>query len=347
VPTLLVSSRFRDTHGRDIAAAARTAGITLDWLTLPDDPEARLGEAECARADIAFYTHDAFIDRPRQFFSALKHASRLKWLHVFNAGVDHPVFTDVLARGIRLTTSAGSTAEPIAHTVIAALLMLARGFPHWLDAQRRRAWEPLRGTAMPRDLGGQTALILGFGHIGRAVARLAQALELKVIGIRRRPRSPADPVDEMHPPAALPALLPRCDWLIIACPLTPDTHHLVNADLLARLPQHACVINVSRGAVVDEPALIAALAGRRLAGAYLDVFETEPLPEDSPLWRLPNVIITPHNSVAATGNDERINRIFIDNLKHWAVGEPLANEVFVPDTAAARPETGHTNERRA
>jgi phosphoglycerate dehydrogenase-like enzyme len=328
VTTLVVSSRFRKAHGQDIAAAAQAAGITLDWLTLPDDPEARLDAATCARADIAFYTHDAFIERPRQFFSALGHAPRLKWLHVFNAGVDHPVFAGVLERGIRLTTSAGSTATPIAHTAIAGLLMLARGFPHWLDAQRRCAWEPLRGNAMPRDLDGQTLLILGLGHIGREIARLARALGLKVIGVRRSPRLPADPVDELHPPAALPALLPRIDWLVVACPLTADTRHLVNAERLAQLPQHACVINVSRGAIIDEPALIAALAGRKLAGAYLDVFETEPLPPDSPLWRLPNVIVTPHDSVASAGNDQRINRIFIDNLKRWVQGEPLVNEVF-------------------
>ncbi len=328
MPTLLVSSRFRDTQGRDMAAAARAAGITLDWLTLPDDPEARLGEAECARADIAFYTHDAFIDRPRQFFSVLKHASRLKWLHVFNAGVDHPVFAGVLERGIRLTTSAGAASTPIAQTAIAGLLMLARGFPHWLDAQRRCAWEPLRGSAIPRDLDGQTMLILGLGHIGREIARLGRALGLKVIGVRRSPRSPEDPVDELHPPAALDALLPHADWLVVACPLTADTRHLMNAERLARLPKHARVINVSRGAVIDEPALIAALIGQQLAGAYLDVFETEPLPADSPLWRLPNVIVTPHDLEASTGNDQRTNRIFINNLKRWVQGEPLVNEVF-------------------
>jgi phosphoglycerate dehydrogenase-like enzyme len=328
VTTLLVSPQFRQTCGPDIASAARAAGIELDWLTLPDDPEARLDATTCARAEIAFYTHDAFTERPRQFFSTLKHASSLKWLHVFNAGVDHPVFAGVLARGIRLTTSAGSTAQPIAHTAIAGLLMLARGLPRWLDAQRRRAWEPQRGSTAPRDLDGQTMLILGLGHIGREIARLGQALGLRVIGVRRSPRSPADPVDELHPPAVLAALLPRADWLVIACPLTADTRHLVNADRLAQLPRHACVINVSRGAVIDEPALIAALTGQRLAGAYLDVFETEPLPADSPLWELPNVIVTPHDSVASAGNDKRINRIFIDNLKRWVRGEPLVNEVF-------------------
>jgi phosphoglycerate dehydrogenase-like enzyme len=280
VTTLLVSPQFRQTCGPDIASTVRAAGIELDWLTLPDDPEARLDATTCARAEIAFYTHDAFTERPRQFFSTLKHASSLKWLHVFNAGVDHPVFAGVLARGIRLTTSAGSTAQPIAHTAIAGLLMLARGFPRWLDAQRRRAWEPQRGSTAPRDLDGQTMLILGLGHIGREIAHLGRALGLKVIGVRRSPRSPADPVDELHPPAALAALLPRADWLVVACPLTADTHHLVNADRLAQLPRHACVINVSRGAVIDEPALIAALTGQRLAGAYLDVFETDPLPED-------------------------------------------------------------------
>ncbi|MBI2297317.1 MAG: D-2-hydroxyacid dehydrogenase [Betaproteobacteria bacterium] len=251
----------------------------------------------------------------------------MKWLHVFNAGVDHPIYTEMLARGVRLTTSSGATAEPIAHTAVTALLMLARGFPRWIDGQRRRAWNPVRFGDIPRDLGGQTALILGIGRIGAEIARLARALELKVIGVRRSPRAPDDPVDELHPPQRLAELLPRCDWLIIACPLTPETRGLVDAGLIARLPRGARVINVSRGEIVREDALIEALRSGHLAGAYLDVFETEPLPPGSPLWDMPNVLISPHSSSAASGNDERTLGIFLDNFSRWHRGAPLVNEV--------------------
>jgi phosphoglycerate dehydrogenase-like enzyme len=165
------------------------------------------------------------------------------------------------------------------------------------------------------------------GSIGTGIARLAQALGLTVIGIRRSPRMPSDPVAETHPPSALAELLPRCDWLAIACPLTAETRRLVDAAMLARLPRGARVINVARGEIVDEAALVHALQGGHLAGAYLDVFEQEPLPAESPLWDLPNVIVTPHNCGASSGNEARILALFADNLERWLSGQPLLNEL--------------------
>ena len=324
---LLVSHHFNIHYGARVAAAAAREKVTAEFLALPPDPAARLPDPECARAEIAFFSSDVFPDYSRQFFSAVRKAPELKWLHVFNAGMDHPIYAEMLARGVRLTTSSGATAEPIAHTAVTALLMLARGFPRWIDAQRRHVWDPLRTGELPRDLGGQTALILGLGRIGAEIARLLRALALKVIGVRRSPRTPDDPADELHAPQALPELLPRCDWLIIACPLTPETRGLVDAGLLALLPRGARLINVSRGEIVNEQALIAALRSGHLGGAYLDVFETEPLPPESPLWDLPNVLVTPHNSAAAAGNDERVLEIFLDNLGRWHRGEPLVNEI--------------------
>lgn len=330
--TLLVSHQFNAGYGRDLASFTARESIPLELLVLPADRETRLAEADCARVHNAFFSGDVFPDFSRQFFSAVRKAPNLEWLHVFNAGVDHPIYAEMLSRGVRLTTSSGSTAEPIAHTAIAGLLMLARNFPRWLAAQRKHAWEPMRAPDFPRDLKGQTVLILGLGQIGAEVARLARALGLHVIGIRRRPRQAEDPVDELHPPARLPELLPRSDWLVIACPLTAETRRLVNAEMLARLPKGARVINIARGEVVDEPALIAALQSGHLGGAYLDVFEHEPLAEGSPLWDMPNVVISPHNSAAASSNDERVYRIFLENLRRWTRGAPLLNEVFeAPD----------------
>jgi phosphoglycerate dehydrogenase-like enzyme len=324
--TLLVSSRLHAERGTDIAAHAQRLGVTLEQVVLPADPEGRLSDADCARLDLAFFSNDIFPIYSRQFFSTVRKAPALQWLHVFNAGVDHPIYTEMLQRGVRLTTSAGSTAVPIAQTAITGLLMLARNFPRWLTAQQERRWDPMRPLNFPRDLVGQTALVLGLGSIGREIARLAQALGLKVIGIRRSPQQPGDLVDELHTPDKLPLLLPRCDWLIIASPLTTETRGLINAAMLARLPTGACIINIARGEIIDETAMIAALREQRLGGAYLDVFEKEPLAE-SPLWDLPNVLITPHNSAAATGNDERIYRMFLGNLECWHHGKPLRNAV--------------------
>jgi D-2-hydroxyacid dehydrogenase (NADP+) len=325
--TLLVSHLLHNERGADIAAHAQRLGLSLELIALPADPEARLSEVDCARLDLAFFSADVFPKYSRQFFSSVRKAPGLKWLHVFNAGVDHPIYTEMLQRGVRLTTSAGSTAAPIAQTAITGLLMLARNFPRWFTAQHERRWDPMRVPDFPRDLVGQTALVYGLGSIGSEIARLARALGLKVIGIRRSPQQPDDPVDELHPPQKLAQLLPQADWLIITSPLTAETRSLINADMLARLPKGARIINIARGEIIDETALIAALREQRLGGAYLDVFETEPLPPESPLWTLPNVLVTPHNSAAAAGNDGRVYRIFTGNLECWHHGQALHNEV--------------------
>jgi phosphoglycerate dehydrogenase-like enzyme len=330
VTALLVSQYIHARYGARVAAATGREQVTAEFLVLPPDPAARLTVAECERVELAFFSGDVFPDYSRQFFSALRKAPRLKWLHVFNVGVDHPIYREMLERGVRLTTSAGSTAGPIAQTAVMGLLALARGFPRWLAGQRRRQWNPERKAA-PRDLRGQTAVSVGLGKIGAEFARLARVLGLNVIGVRRTGRKPDDPVDELHPPGMLPALLARCDWLVIACPLTPATRGLINAGMIARLPRGARVINIARGEIVDQTALIAALNSAHLAGAYLDVFETEPLPAGSPLWDMPNVLVTPHDSAAATGNDERVLEIFLENLGRWQRGAPLMNEVNKED----------------
>jgi phosphoglycerate dehydrogenase-like enzyme len=324
---LLVSHQCNVEYGTKLAAFAEREGRELELIVLPATRDARLSEADCARVEAAFFSGDVFPDYSRQFFSAVRKAPNLKWLHVFNAGVDHPIYREMLARGVRLTTSSGSTAAPIAQTAIAGLLMLARNFPHWTAAQRTRAWQPMEGRAVPSDLAGQTVLVLGVGHIGKAFARIARALGLYVIGVRRSARRPDDPVDEMHAPDDLAELLPRVQWLVAACPLTPKTRGLIDGEALARLPRGARVINVARGEIVNEPALIAALESGHLGGAYLDVFEQEPLPPDSPLWDMPNVVLTPHNSAAAAGNDRRVYEIFTDNLGRWLRGTALVNEV--------------------
>lgn len=324
---LLLSHLCHADHGAELSALADRQGHKLDLIVLPPERDARLGETDCARVETAFFSGDIYPDHSRQFFSAARKAVNLRWLHVFNAGVDHPIYSEMLARGVRLTTSSGSTAAAIAQTAIAGLLMLARNFPHWIAAQRKRAWQPMEGRGVPQDLLGQTVLVLGLGHIGTAFARIAQALGLYVIGVRHSARQADDPVNELHAPDKLAALLPRSQWLVIACPLTPETRGLIDGALLSRLPQGACLINVARGEIVNEPALIAALENGHLAGAYLDVFEKEPLPPESPLWDMPNVLLTPHNSAAAAGNDRRVYEIFRDNLVRWMRGAPLVNEV--------------------
>jgi D-2-hydroxyacid dehydrogenase (NADP+) len=326
VTGLLVSHYIYNRCGADIAAVAKRDGFELEMLVLPQDAEARLADAAAARADIAYYSNDIFPQFAKPFFSATRKAPNLKWMQVFNAGIDHPIFASMIERGVRLTTSSGTAAEPIAQTAIMAMLALARDFPRWLRGQRNHLWDPMPKADCPRDLRGQTMLVYGLGKIGIEIARLAHLFGLKVIGVRRSSVAVAH-VDAMHTPDELAALLPQCDWLVLACPLTTETRGLVNAALLAQLPRGARLINISRGEVVDEPALIAALQSGQLGGAYLDVFAQEPLPADSPLWDLPNVIVTPHNSAASADNEARVHALFLDNLGRWSANQPLINEV--------------------
>ncbi|HWI12722.1 MAG TPA: D-2-hydroxyacid dehydrogenase [Burkholderiales bacterium] len=325
---VLLSRGFVARFGDRLNAACAAAGLEPDVVHLPDDPRDALDAAACGRIRIAYLTRDIrFSPLYETFGAAVTAAPRLEWVHFASAGIDqHPFLAALRARGVRLTTSSGTNAEPVAQTAITGLLMLARRFPHWLAAQRDHRWAPMRGNASPADVRGQTVLVVGVGAIGGAIARFCQAVGMHVIGMRRTPRQPGDPVDEMQPGSALREVLPRCQWVVLACPLTDETRRMLNAETLALLPRGAHVVNVARGGCIDEPALVAALCEGRLGGAYLDVFETEPLPAASPLWDLPNVIVSPHSAAVSDGNDKRAADIFFGNIARWARRDALENE---------------------
>jgi len=324
--TLLPSHRHQAERSATILARARELGHDLELIALPADPAGRLPDEVCARLDTAFFSGDLFPEHSRQFFSTVRKAPKLGWMQVFNAGVDHPIYTEMMQRGARLTTSSGATAEPIAQTCITGILMLSRNFPRWLAAQPKHAWDPMRTPDFPRDLAELKVTVVGMGRIGNEIARLARVLGMPVTGVRRSGRQPGDHADRVVPPSELDAILPQTDWLVLACPLTDDTRGLITAERLARLPRGARIANIARGEIIDEPALIAALQAGHLGGAYLDVFAQEPLPAESPLWDLPNVIVTPHNSAAAAGNEDRVFAVFLDNLGRFLQGEPLVNQ---------------------
>jgi phosphoglycerate dehydrogenase-like enzyme len=310
---LLISEWVERRYGERLAALApRVARVVIRGEQVDGDP---------AAVEVAFFSGDLFPDRVREFALALRDAKALRWLHTFSAGVDHPWFRALHQKGIRLTTSSGAHAVPIAQTVALYLLALSRGLPAWADAQRRCAWErhPID------DLSGRLLGVVGLGPIGLEVARLGQALRMRVVGLRRRPRG--DEPCETWPLARLDELLPETDALVLALPLTEDTRHLLDAKRLRAMKRGAWLVNVGRGALVDEPALVEALRSGHLGGAGLDVFENEPLPPESPLWSLPNVIVTPHNSGDTPGNLDRACEIFLDNLGRYGRGEPLRNEV--------------------
>ena len=249
--------------------------------------------------------------------------SGLRWVHIHSAGTDRPVYQALLQRGVQISTSSGANARVVAATALAGVLALNKRFPMLWAQQQQRQWVPLLGPGrIPRDLPGQTATVVGWGPIGQEIARLLQALGLRVNAVRTQARGQEAGV-RMLTFEELSQVLGESDWLILACPLTPRTQGLVNARLLQALPAGAQLVNVARGEVVVQDDLLAALRSGHLAGALLDVFEHEPLPADSPLWGLPNVMITPHAAGHSDGNAGRVQQMFLGNLQRWLSGQPL------------------------
>jgi phosphoglycerate dehydrogenase-like enzyme len=262
----------------------------------------------------------------------LRQAGRLKWVHSTAAGVAHLLYPEMRSANIALTNASGVHADSMAEHVIAMMIALARDFPGAMRAQLRRQWaqqEIWDGPARPRELAGSVALLVGFGAVGRAVAERLKAFAVTVWAVTRS--GSADPAlaARVFRSSQLDAALPGSDFVVLAAPETPETHHLVGKRQLALMKPSAFLINVARGSLVDEAALIPALQKRAIAGAGLDVTEQEPLPPSSPLWALENVLLTPHLSGASPHLWEREAELLLDNLERWFAGRPLRNRVDI------------------
>lgn len=315
---ILLSDGVHDEYGERIQDMAAQAGIPV----VCHSPGTVRGAAQCIH--IAFFSRDLYEGsslrkpgpRSDAFFSIVDHAPQLQWLHVFSSGLDLPQYARSLERGIRVTGSRGVTAVPIAQTAAAAILALSRGFGHWLPAQRQRRWEPLSGADRPRDICDQRVLVVGAGPIGSEIGRILKAVGYRVTAVRATP-TPHPSFDDIIVFDSLDEALPHCDWLVLAAPLTPTTRGMINERRLRLLGPQACLANVARGELIDEQALVDALQAGSLKAAYLDTFLEEPLPETSPLWTLPNVWITPHNSAASQGHERRVAQCFLDEYAAW------------------------------
>jgi phosphoglycerate dehydrogenase-like enzyme len=222
-----------------------------------------------------------------------------------------------------LTNASGVFDLPIAETVMTYILMIAKRMSTFLKQQREGTWRKHR----LREVAGLTVGIIGAGSIGTEVARLSQALGLRVIGTRRHPERGAPHVDELLPTTRMNDLLARSDFVVVAVPLTEETRGMLDATAFRHMRSDAWFINVARGAVVDQDALVTALRERQIGGAALDVFVEEPLPETSPLWELDNVILTPHNSWSTPHMARRETALFLRNLRRYLRDEPLCNLV--------------------
>jgi phosphoglycerate dehydrogenase-like enzyme len=257
-------------------------------------------------------------------------APRLKFVQSASAGTDQFDREVFRAHGLRLASAQGVNAHAVSEHAIALMLALMRRIPEARDNQARRFWRGMMGDFAKREdeVAGKTAIVVGLGRIGGRIARLCKALDMAVIGVRRDVAAGAEAADEVHSFRDLKAQLPRADVVILACPLTEETRNLMDAAALAQLKPTALLVNVARGRVVDEPALIAALQAGRLAGAGLDVTAEEPLPPESPLWAMPNVLITPHTAGETHRYEDNVLDLLLENIARLQRGESrLVNEI--------------------
>lgn len=250
-------------------------------------------------------------------------AGQLKWIQSIAAGVERMLEPELVERGLTITNASGIHAGPVSETAWALTLAVARGLPRYVRQQQDHHWEP----GPPVDLDEATAGIIGLGGIGRRYARVASAFGMRVLAVDRHEPAKPDDVESLWGLERLEEMLEQSDFVLVSCPYTPETHHLINRARLARMKPTAILVNIARGGIVDEDALSEALREGRLAGAGLDVCETEPLPADSPLWEVPNLVITPHCAGLSAHRRRRLTEFFCENLRRYQAGEPLVNVI--------------------
>jgi phosphoglycerate dehydrogenase-like enzyme len=335
IPRVLLSAAALRQLGPAIREAVGASAVSLLALEdVAEDDSVSVEAAFISRDLTGLSTKQRILPELAACYRVLRRSPALAWVHTHSAGADRPIYAELMARQVAVTTSSGSNAEVVAQTTLAGLLALSRRFPQLIAAQHAKHWAPLVAGPLPPDLAGQTVLLVGWGPIGQQLQPWLTMLGLRVIVVRRDGSPAAAAGIETVGYSALHSVLPRADWLVLACPLTAQTRGLIGTPELALLPRSAHLINVARGEVVTQAALIGALQQGHLAGAYLDVFESEPLPGESPLWSLPGVIVTPHCAGQAAGNAQRVADRFVDNLRRWLSGQPLKSRVDARNTAA-------------
>ncbi len=319
---VLLTSVAHESFGRQLDRPG------LEWLTLEGDGTLWDGSRkpvawDDARPEVAWGTSDLFRHGAPigTFFTSLPTLTSLRWFQSPAAGFDAPVFAQMAAGGVRIT-NAHVNSLPIAEFVMRAVLDEFQQAGEWRRLAEGRSWRIHDW----REVSGTTWLVVGLGGIGSAVAVRARAFGATVIGCRRRP-SPDDPTDRTVTPDQLLDVVGGADVVVLAAPATPDTNDLVDAELLSRMKEGSVLVNVGRGTLVDEDALLAALDRGTPAAAVLDVFHIEPLPDSHPFWTHPSVRVTPHNSAGGMGRLQRQADLFSENLDRYRAGRPLLHDV--------------------
>lgn len=341
---LLISEAAADEYGDQVLSV----DAPIEFVVMRHDesvsgPDGRSLSAEDSNLDVAWASADLFTQGGpgAAFVRYATGCPTLSWFHSPAAGTDNPRFRELIERGVCITNT-HQQSVPIAEYVMRAVLEHFQGAAEWREAQARREWR----WRVFRELEGTTWLIVGFGAIGADVAKRAAAFDVRVIGVRRNPTG-EEAVDELVHPDQMLDHVSRADVIVLAAPSTPATQHLVNAEFLSRVRPEALLVNVSRGALVDETALLESLDRGVPAAVVLDVTEVEPLPQDSPLWAHPRVTITPHNSSLGDRTPRRRAAFFVDNLRRFVAGEQLASEVTFAHIAGHSKDSARSQERPA
>jgi D-2-hydroxyacid dehydrogenase (NADP+) len=260
----------------------------------------------------------------------LKHAKKLKWIHSTAAGVAQLMYPELRDSGILVTNPRGVFSVPMAEHTIGMMIAMGRNFPDSVRFQDKSTWGQQLLWDMPQqltELNGKILLIVGFGSIGQELAKRAKAFDIRVWGVTRSVKGDSSLAEKIVPASQLSEVLPDADYLVIAAPETKDTKQLIGAKEIALMKRGSRLINVGRGSLLDEAALITALEKGHLAGAALDVTGTEPLPENSPLWKAPNLFITPHTSAVSDRLWHRETELLVELLELWFNGKPMKNVV--------------------
>ncbi|MBI4234479.1 MAG: D-2-hydroxyacid dehydrogenase [Chloroflexi bacterium] len=285
-----------------------------------------LAEAQQAVDEALAETHVLFTrDLPQNL---LQRAPCLRWVQLFSAGADHTLSRELVESPVVFTDAGGVAARAVAEFVVMAMLAHVKQLPRTISQQAQRQWD--RRSLLLSELRGKAVGILGLGNIGSAVAHLCRAFDMEVLATRRSAtarRELVGDVDTLYPPSELVDLLARSDFIVLSLPLTPATHGLIGERELRVMKPTAYLINVGRGALVDEQALLGALKSGRMGGAALDVFQQEPLPPESELWGLPNVLVSPHTAGNIANYVDRLIDMFCVNLERFLAGEQLLNMV--------------------
>jgi len=335
---LLISQEGYKTYQDRIESALSGAGLDPCQI-VPVHLEANPDRAGHYPIEVAFLTRDVtgkstkgmVLPTLQRYYDMLRSSPGLQWIQGHSAGIDRPIFKELLARNVRVTTGSGANTSSVVQTALAGILALSRHFPEMAIAQKEHRWATMIGRDDLPLVSFQSAVIIGLGPVGLELARVLKYLGMSLVGVTFDPKKhPVDDVfSQIYSFDQFDAALAKTDYLILACPLTQETTGLIDQKRLSLLPKSAYLINVARGEVVDQQALVIALQKQELAGAFLDVFDPEPLPIDSVLWDIPSVIISPHTAGHFSGLGDEVAKIFSKNLVAYFQNQDLINEAYL------------------